>query len=184
MRRLITAAAILVALAGATGCASSTPGAASSAASATGTPSAAATSTLMVEEPWVRTTTGAKDTSMTAAFMTIVNPGDTDVKLVGADYADAGMVQVHEMVMKDGAMVMQEAKGGAVVPAGSHLHLAPGGYHVMLMMLKKELAVGDEVNLTLHFSDGSSLPVTAPVKEFVEEEDHYHSPMPSMSPSA
>jgi copper(I)-binding protein len=103
---------------------------------------------------------------------------------VGAECADAGMVQVHEMVMQDGKMVMQEAKGGAVVPAGSHLHLAPGGYHVMLMMLKKPFAVGDQVALTLHFSDGRSLAVTAPVKEFVEEEDHYHSPMPSMSPSA
>lgn len=184
MRRLITGVAILVALAGATGCASTTPGAPAPMGSAAGTASAGATSMLIVESPWVRTTTGAKDASMTGAFMTIVNSGETDVKLVGADYADAGMVQVHEMVMKDGAMVMQEAKDGAVVPAGSHLHLAPGGYHVMLMMLKKELAVGDEVNLTLHFSDGSSLPVTAPVKEFVEEEDHYHSPMPSMSPSA
>lgn len=139
---------------------------------------------LSVESPWVRTTTGAKDATMTAAFMTIVNPGDADVRLVGAECADAGMVQVHEMVMQDGKMVMQEAKGGAVVPAGSHLHLAPGGYHVMLMMLKKPFLVGDQVALTLRFSDGRSLAVTAPVKEFVEEEDHYHSPKPTTSPTS
>lgn len=182
MRRLIAAVAMLVALVGATGCTRTLPDSPEPMGSAPGAPSAGeATSTLIVEDPWVRATTGAKDASMTAAFMTIVNPGDFDVNLIGADYAGAGMVQVHEMVMKDGAMAMQEAKDGAPVPAGSHLHLAPGGYHVMLMILKDELAVGDEVNLTLHFSDESSLQVTALVKEFVEEEDHYHSPMPSPS---
>ncbi|MCA0296424.1 MAG: copper chaperone PCu(A)C [Actinobacteria bacterium] len=139
---------------------------------------------LSVEGPWVRTTTGARDATMTAAFLTIVNPGDADVRLVGADCADAAMVQVHEMVMADDKMVMQEAKDGLFVPAGSHLHLTPGGPHIMLMQLRTGFAVGDQVALTLRFSDGSTLAVTAPVKEFVEEEDHYHSPSPTPSPSS
>lgn len=139
---------------------------------------------LSVESPWVRTTTAARDTTMTAAFLTIVNLGDADVRLVGADCADAPMVQVHEMVMSGDSMVMQEAKDGLVVPAGSHLHLTPGGPHIMLMQLRKEFAVGDQVALTLRFSDGSTLAVTAPVKEFVEEEDHYHSPSPTPTSSS
>ena len=48
----------------------------------------------------------------------------------------------------------------------------------MLMMLKKELPIGDEVTCTLKFSDGVTKEVKAPVKEFTEEEDHYHTPMP------
>lgn len=139
---------------------------------------------LSVESPWVRTTSDAKDTTMTAAFLTVVNPGAEDVRLTSAECAVAGMVQLHEMVTVDGRKVMQEAKDGVVVPAGSHVHLTPGGYHIMLMQLSGPLAVGDQVELTLHFSDGSSLPVTAPVKEFVEEEDHYHSPEPSPSTSS
>ena len=90
------------------------------------TPSAAAA--LMVESPWVRTTTGAKDPSMTAAFLTVVNPGAADVRLVSADCADAGMVQIHEMVKSGDKMMMQEAKDGALVPAGGHLHLHRGGH--------------------------------------------------------
>ena len=31
---------------------------------------------------------------------------------------------------------MQETKNGVVIPAGSHAHLTPGRYHIMLMMLK------------------------------------------------
>ncbi|MBK8459981.1 MAG: copper chaperone PCu(A)C [Micropruina sp.] len=134
----------------------------------------------------MRATTGATNASMTGAFMSLVNPGETEIRLVGASTSVAPMVQIHEMVSVDGAMVMQEATGGVAIPVGGHLHLKPGSYHVMLMMLKAPLAVGDQVPLTLRFSDGSQLEVNAPVKAFVEEEDHYHSasPSPSMSPSS
>lgn len=52
----------------------------------------------------------------------------------------------------------------------------PGGDHVMLMGLDGELAPGDEVDLVLEFSDGSQRELTVPVKEFTEEEGHYHAP--------
>ena len=90
------------------------------------------------------------------------------------------MVQLHEMAMKDGKMVMQEKAGGINVPADSHAHLSPGGDHVMLMGLKQPLKPGDEVPVTLKFSDGTSHDLTVPVKAFTEEEEHYH---PSDTPS-
>ena len=137
---------------------------------------------IIIEDAWVRTTDGATDTTMTAAFMTLVNPSDANVSRVGASTSVAGMAQVHEMVKgADGKSVMQEAKNGVVIPAGSHLHLTPGSYHVMLMMLKQKLPVGSEVTLELTFSNGTSKTVTAPVKVFTEEQDHYHSPAASAS---
>lgn len=146
-------------------------------------PASGGTPKVSVESPWVRTTVGAKDASMTAAFLTLVNPGDTEVKLVAASTPAAGMVQLHEMVKDGDKSVMREAPGGIAVPAGGHQHLTPGGYHIMLMHVSQELKVGDQVALELTFSDGSKLSVSAPVKEFVEEEDHYH-PSASPSPSA
>ena len=77
---------------------------------------------VSVEGAWTRTTTGAKDPTMTAVFLTIVNPGSADVRLVGADCARAGVVQIHDMVTVDGRLVMQQVEGGVVVPSGSHLH--------------------------------------------------------------
>lgn len=140
---------------------------------------------VIVENPWIRTTDGAKDTTMTALFATLTNPGSADITLTKADCSEvAGMTQIHEMVMVDGKMVMQEAKGGAIVPKESHLHMKPGGYHVMLMQLKKQLPVGGEAKCTLTFSDGVTKDVTAPVKVFTEEEDHYHTPMPSATSEA
>ena len=129
---------------------------------------------VFVEDAWVRATTGAKDTTMTAAFMSLTNPGDTDVKLTSATSPVAGVVQLHEMAMQDGKMVMREKAGGVTVPAGSHAHLSPGGDHIMLMSLKHSLKPGDEVPLTLRFSDNTTHDLKLPVKSFTEEEEHDH----------
>jgi copper(I)-binding protein len=145
------------------------------------TQAAASTPSVLVEDAWVRATVGAKDTSMTAAFMSLTNPGDADIRLTSATSPVAGMVQLHEMAMNDGKMVMQEKAGGIKVPATSHAHLSPGGDHVMLMGLKQALKPGDEVPVTLKFSDGTSHDLNVPVKAFTEEEEHYH---PSETPAA
>ncbi|MFI6826244.1 copper chaperone PCu(A)C [Kribbella sp. NPDC050241] len=147
----------------------------SSCGSSTATQEAAvSTPSVLVEDAWVRATTGAKDTTMTAAFMALTNPGTTDIKLTSATSPVAGVVQLHEMAAKDGKMVMQEKPGGITVPATSHTHLSPGGDHIMLMGLKQPLEPGDELPLTLTFSDYTSHDLTVPVKSFTEEEDHYH----------
>ena len=153
-------------------------GTATDATSATGSGTATtdAASSVVVGDPWVRATAGTEDTSMTAAFMTIDNTGDEDVTLVGASSEVAGMVEIHEMLMVDGAMAMQAMESGLVIEAGRGKVLEPGGYHVMLMDVQTELAPGDEVALTLEFSDGSTEDLTVPVKEFTEEEGHYHEP--------
>lgn len=140
------------------------------------TAAAADRGAVTIEDPWVRATAGTEDPSMTAAFLVVDNDTGEDVTLKAASSPVAGMVQLHEMAEVDGETVMQEATGGILVKAGGGQLLQPGGYHVMLMDLRQELAPGDEVDLTLEFSDGTSLEVTAPVKQFTEEGGHYHSP--------
>lgn len=129
-----------------------------------------------VQDPWVRATAGAKDTSMTAAFMVLDNTGSADAELVGATSEVAKMTELHEMTMVEGKSVMQKIEGGLAIRAGSGQMLQPGGNHVMLMGIADELAAGDEVTVVLEFSDGSEKSVTAPVKAFTEEEGHYHAP--------
>lgn len=157
---------MLVLAAGLTACGSETAGEAGSTTDS---------EPIVVSDAWVRATTGTDDPSMTAAFMVIENTTDADLRLMGATSPVTDMVQIHEMVDgDDGHMVMQEAADGVTIRAGKQQMLAPGGYHVMLMGLVDELAAGDEVELTLEFSDGTTLELTAPVKEFTEEEDSYH----------
>lgn len=123
---------------------------------------------------WVRATTGTEDPSMTGAFMTIDNEGDRQVTLTGASSPVAGKVELHEMVMQDGAKVMREMTGGLEIPAGRGQMLMPGGHHIMLMGLTDPLQPGDEVDVTLEFASGDEVALTLPVKEYTEEEPHYH----------
>jgi hypothetical protein len=144
---------------------------------------------VAVSDAWVRATAGTDDPSMTGAFMAIDNEGEENVELVGASSPVAGKVELHEMAMVDGSMVMRRIEGGIEIEAGFGQVLMPGGNHVMLMGLEDELAPGDEVDLVLEFSDGTEQELTVPVKEFTEEEGHYHEPgtepghHPSGSPS-
>lgn len=129
---------------------------------------------VVVEDPWVRATTGTEDPSMTAAFMVIDNDGDAEVTVTGATSPVAGVVELHEMAVVDGETVMRATEDGFTLAPGRGQVLQPGGLHVMLMDLQTELAPGDEVALTLLLDDGTEVPVEAPVKEFTEEEGHYH----------
>ena len=51
------------------------------------------------------------------------------------------------------------------VPAGGSVSLKPGGYHVMLFDLKKDLAVGDSMDVTLTFEQAGEVTLTAQVRE-------------------
>jgi periplasmic copper chaperone A len=105
---------------------------------------AAAQAQTSVKEPWVRgTVAGQKATGMFAQIIS-----STGGKLVSASSPAAGVVEIHEMVM-DGNVMKMRAVPGLELPAGKAVELKPGGYHLMLMDLKKELKAGETVPVTL-----------------------------------
>ncbi len=96
--------------------------------------------------------------SDTAAFMTLTNSGKTPLRLVGASTPVAAMV--HPMVTTakgagSHAMMGMENTSALEVPAGGALVLAPGGNHLMIMGLKRELKPGESVPLTLMIEPGN-----------------------------
>jgi len=120
---------------------------------------------------------------MTGAFMALTNSGDHELTLVSVDCPRAGRVELHETVMSSGQSVMAPKVGGIPVPGGQTVALAPGGDHVMLMELPEPLAAGDEVEMVLHFSDGTAQTVRAPVKAFSGAGEHYHGSASPTMPS-
>lgn len=119
---------------------------------------ATAASTITVTDAWVM---AASAGNMSAAFGTINNSGSSDVTLTAASTPASTTVQLHETV--DG--VMKEKAGGFVIPAGGSFELAPGANHIMLMELPSDLVAGDQVTVTLTFSDNSTTTFTATVKD-------------------
>jgi copper(I)-binding protein len=133
---------------------------------------------LAVNDSWTRATEGP----MTGSFGTLVNSTDQEITITGGASPVAGMVELHEVVMADGEMVMQAKPGGFVVPAGGSLTLEPGGLHVMLMGLKEPIAPGTDVPITLTLSNGETLTYTTVAKDFAGGNESYE-PEPSMSMS-
>jgi len=119
---------------------------------------------LEIIDPWARATPGNPDES-SAAYMQIRSVGTAD-RLVGAAWEGglAREVQIHEMVMSDGQMKMQQVEGWDI-PAGGTLELAAGGNHVMLLGLSQQLKPGDTVSLTLTFERAGEITIEVPVRD-------------------
>jgi copper(I)-binding protein len=151
------------------------------------TPSAnAAAQVLTVKDPWVKASGAGV---MTAAFGTLVNDTDADVTVTGAE-SPASPMELHEMTMKDGKMIMRPKEGGFVIKARSTHELGPGGDHLMLMKPGTAIAAGDEVAFTLKLADGKTVGFNAIAKPFAGAGESYDpnmkmpgSAMP-MSPAA
>lgn len=91
-------------------------------------------------------------------YLNITNNGADD-RLVSATAERAGTVQLHEMKMDGGIMVMRELKDGIAVPARSTVELKPGGYHVMFMKVSDGFKEGEEISATLTFEKAGSVEV-------------------------
>lgn len=100
---------------------------------------------------------------VTAMYMTIKTTGAGD-RLISATTPISPIVQLHETVMRDGAMNMQQVAGGIPVPPAGEVVLKPGGLHIMMMNLTAPLKVGQTVPIELNFEKAGKVSLTAPVK--------------------
>ncbi|GAB3141815.1 hypothetical protein GCM10027290_15160 [Micromonospora sonneratiae] len=123
---------------------------------------------VTVRDAWAK----ASDTGMTAVFGMLVNGGTSDITITGAT-SPLSPVELHEMAMKDGKMVMQQKANGLTIKAGGSHALEPGGDHLMLMKLAKPVKAGDEVSVTLTLADGGTIQFTAVAKPFAGAEESY-----------
>jgi len=105
---------------------------------------------VSVTEPWVRATVPSQKS--TGAFMRLQSPANARLVEVRTDVA--GRAELHEMAME--GQVMRMRRVDAIdLPAGKPVDLASGGYHVMLLDLKRQLKQGEQVALTLVVQDGA-----------------------------
>ena len=102
--------------------------------------------------------------NMGAVFMTLKNEGGEADRLLSAQTDVADVVEIHETVLEGDVAKMQRVTGGIEILAGSQVELKPGGYHVMLIGLSRDLAVGDRFAVTLSFEKSDDLTVEAEVR--------------------
>jgi periplasmic copper chaperone A len=99
-----------------------------------------------------------------AAYMVLQNNGAAEDKLLSVESDVAKTIELHETKEMNGMMQMSPVPN-IPVPANGKTELKPGGLHVMLIDLNRELKAGDKVQFTLNFEKAGKVPVTAEVKE-------------------
>ncbi len=121
---------------------------------------------VQVLAPWAREVPPGLTTS--AGFLSLKNTGSTAHQLTAAESSNTGKVELHTHINDNGVMRMRPVEN-IPVPAGTTTTLQPGGYHLMLMKLKKPLKSGDKMPLTLEFEDGSKKHIELEVRHFSME---------------
>ncbi len=122
---------------------------------------------IVVRQAWVRAMPPSQKT--TAAYMIIENHSDKELILESASTDVAEKAEIHQMSHENGTMRMKMLKN-VNIPAQEQVVFEPGGLHLMLINLKKNINRGDIVAIELNFSDGNQLVVNAEVRDEVEEE--------------
>ncbi|MGE2725752.1 copper chaperone PCu(A)C [Mycolicibacterium pulveris] len=125
---------------------------------------------VIIADQWA----SAADAGMAAVFGTFTNTGHHDAHIVSGNSPVAERVELHEVTSDaTGSKTMREKHDGFVVPAGGTRDLVPGGDHLMLMDLREPLHPGADVEVTVVFEDGSTLPITAQIRDFAGADEDY-----------
>jgi copper(I)-binding protein len=93
-----------------------------------------------------------------AGYFVITSHAPGPLRLSGATSPVFGHVMLHRSVEEAGVERMVHVDDVDLAPSES-VSFAPGGYHLMLMHRTQVLHVGEEVPVTLSFSDGQTLTV-------------------------
>jgi periplasmic copper chaperone A len=123
---------------------------------------------VRIEGAWARRAPMMKGDSIAgsgngAVYLTIVNSGSISDDVIAASSDAAATVELHQSYEESGMMMMRPiTKLG--VPAGGKLEMKPGGYHIMLINLKRELKAGQVIDLILVLQKAGRIPVKAKVK--------------------
>ncbi|MGY0194787.1 copper chaperone PCu(A)C [Leptothrix sp. BB-4] len=98
-------------------------------------------------------------------FRTLSNTGQQADRLIAAESPVAGKVEFHEMKMVGDIMKMRALNAIELAP-GQEIALRHGGeLHIMLLELRRPLAEGDRVPVTLTFERGGKVEVMAWVQK-------------------
>lgn len=117
--------------------------------------SASGADSIRIERPWARATVPGQ--SVGAGYLTIINRGRSEDRLVAVSSPISREVQTHSMTLDGSVMRMRPIEGGLRIPAGSRVTLEPSGLHLMFVDLQSPLIAGSRFPVTLRFAVAGEL---------------------------
>lgn len=122
---------------------------------------------LEVKNVYSRETAGANG----AVFMTLINKGDKDIRLINASVLPtiAKTVELHETqkdTKPDGTEIFSmHPIQFILIPSHGSKKLKPGAHHIMLIGLENSLEKGKFFSLTLDFGKHGTCTLEVPIRE-------------------
>ena len=128
---------------------------------------------ICVESPWSLESLGKK---VGAVFLAIsAQEGFTD-RLISAHSPQSLRVEIHDILIKNGIMVMEEAEAEKLMfNSDSPLELKQHGLHIMLMGLQNPLTPESELQLVLEFEKSGTIEMEVAVRELSDTPTQYSS---------
>jgi copper(I)-binding protein len=108
-----------------------------------------------------------------AGYLTIHNPGQTDIAITGASCAEFNHVEIHDMLHEGGMMRMVKQEQ-LPIPAATTVKLEPGGMHVMFMKPKRVIKAGETLPVVFTLSNGETVQVSFTVRKHAMPAQHQH----------
>jgi protein SCO1/2 len=130
-------------------------------------------SAIRIEDVWSRPTAAsgaaaAEEPSADGApgvlYLSIVNEGMRDDRLVEVRTDASEVVEIHRTTNEGGRARMAPVRGGVEIPARETVRFAPGGLHVMLIGLRRDLLAGERFRVELVFASGAEMTVESEVR--------------------
>lgn len=119
-----------------------------------------AQSPVQIEQAWSRPALAG---GTGVVYFTATDESAPD-RLNGASTPVAKSASLHQSAEAGGVETMRAVQGGLPIAPGQPIRLSPGGYHLMLMSLKRDLKPGDRFPLTVTFAHAGPLRVTVEVR--------------------
>lgn len=119
------------------------------------------TGRIVIRDAWMRP---ALHNSNGAIYFVIFNGAEKYDEILRVSTPAAEAAEIHVSRMGGDVMSMHHV---AFVPLATaeEVTFAPGGLHVMLVGLKRDVKTGDEITVTLHFKNHDAVTIAVPVRE-------------------
>ncbi len=111
---------------------------------------------IAISNAWARPTVEGQQGG--GGFVTLINHGKSDDRLIGASSPAAGHMELHTMKIENNVMRMRQVPN-IEIKAGETVELKPGGLHVMFMDLKQPLITGSKAPVTLQFEKAGTVTI-------------------------
>ena len=100
-----------------------------------------------------------------AVYFIVSNATDTDDRLLSVSTDVASAAEVHMSMMDSNGVMSMQMQEAVPIPAQQEIIFKPGGLHVMLIGLSRDLKIGDTISLVLNFETAGSITIQASVEE-------------------